>query len=138
MDTAEGQKKAVLDFRAAFKSAPRIPISKMQAQSFRERPLKGPILVSKVKIPRPNDEEGEALHSKLLDVFKAKSEGVEQLDPPAAPCASYDGEWIGVRKDVKDPKAPQPDVSEREKFNGIQQNRQNDITLFYVSGGAWL
>lgn len=62
---------------------------------------------------------------------------MEKLDPPA-PCASYDGEWIGVRKDVKDPKAPQPDVSEQEKFNGIQQNRQNDITLFYLSGGAWL
>ncbi|KAL1984559.1 hypothetical protein VTN96DRAFT_9059 [Rasamsonia emersonii] len=129
MDAAEGQKKAVLGFRAAFKSAPWIPISKMQAQSFRERPLKGPILVSKVKIPRPNDEEEEALRSKLWDVFKSKSEGVEKLDPPAPCASSYDGEWIGVRRDVKDPKAPPPDVSEQEKFHGIQQNRQNDITL---------
>ncbi|KAL2005887.1 hypothetical protein VTN00DRAFT_10380 [Thermoascus crustaceus] len=53
MDTAESQKKAVLGFRKAFKSAPWIAISKMQAQSFRERPLKGSILVSKVKMRRP-------------------------------------------------------------------------------------
>jgi hypothetical protein len=115
MDSAASQKNAILDFRKAFKSAPWIPISKIQAQSFRERPLKGPILVSKVNITRPNEEEGEALRSRLWEVYQSKSEGIENLDPPAS-CASYDGEWIGVRQDVKDPKAPQPDMSEQEKY----------------------
>jgi hypothetical protein len=137
MDTAEGQKKAVLAFRKGFKSAPWVPISKMQAQSFRERPLKGSVLVSKVEIPRPDADEGEALRNKLWDLYNAKSEGVEKLDPPA-PCASYTGEWIGVRKDVKDPNAPQPDMNAQEVFDAIQQNSTSDVSLFYLSGGAWL
>ena len=137
MDDPETQRKVVLGFRKAFKSAPWIPISQMQAHSFRERPLKGPILVSKIKIPCPNEEEEEALRSKLWNVYKATSEGVEKLDPPA-PCVPYNGEWIGVQKDVKDPKAPQPEISDQEKFQRIQQNADNDMTIFYLSGGAFL
>ncbi|KAJ5538232.1 alpha/beta-hydrolase [Penicillium frequentans] len=136
MDDSETQKQVILGFRKAFKSAPWIPISQMQAHSFRERPLKGSILVSKLKIPCPAGEEEEALRSRLWDVYKATSEGVEKLDPPA-PCISYNGEWIGVRKDVKDLKAPQPDISDQEKFQSIQQNVDNDMTIFYLAGGAF-
>ncbi|PWY95177.1 alpha/beta-hydrolase [Aspergillus sclerotioniger CBS 115572] len=133
MDTIQGQKEAVATFRKQFKSAPWIPISTMQAQSFRERPLKGPILVSKIEIPRPDQEEGEALRSQVWDLYKAKSRGGEKLDPPA-PCASYKGEWIGV---MKDGNAPSPDMSEHERFKAIEQNSPSDVTLFYLSGGAW-
>jgi len=109
----------------------------MQALSFRERPLKGPVVVSKVTVTRPSDEEGETLRSTLWELYQSKSEGIEKLDPPA-PCTSCDGEWIGVRRDVKEPKVLPSDMSEQEKFESIQRNRQNDSTLFYISGGAWL
>ncbi|KAJ5088110.1 alpha/beta-hydrolase [Penicillium angulare] len=136
MDQPEYQKKVVLGFRKAWKAAPWIPISQMQAHSFRERPLKGPILVSKVDMPAPNEEEGEALRSQLWGHFQATSEGIEKFDP-IAPCVSYKGEWIGVRKDVKDPKTSHPDISEQEKFRQIQQNVDNDKTIFYLCGGAF-
>ncbi|KAL3473416.1 alpha/beta-hydrolase [Aspergillus californicus] len=136
MDTAEGQKEAVLAFRKGFRSAPWVTISKMQSQSFRERPLKGPVLVSKVNIPRPDTGEEEDLRSGVWSIYQAKSEGVEKLDPPA-PCSNYKGQWIGSRRDVKDPKAPQLDLSEHETFDVIQENTTNDMTLFYLSGGAW-
>jgi hypothetical protein len=127
-----------LSYRKAWKNAPWVPISKIQAQSFRERPLKGPIVVSKVTIPRPKETEGEFLRSRLWDLFKSKSEGTEKLDPPA-PCSTYHGEWIGVRKGIQDPRAPQqPNLTEQEKFNLIENHRQNDLILFYLSGGAWL
>ncbi|RAL01116.1 alpha/beta-hydrolase [Aspergillus ibericus CBS 121593] len=132
MDTIQGQKEAVVTFRKGFKSAPWVPISTMQAQSFRERPLKGPVLVSKIEIPRPDQGE-EALRTQLWDLYKAKSKGGEKLDPPA-PCASYKGEWIGV---MKDGNAPLPDMSEHERFKAIEQNSTSDVTLFYLSGGAW-
>lgn len=61
---------------------------------------------------------------------------MEELDPPAA-CSSYDGEWIGVRN-VQDPHVPRTDINDQEKFNLIEQNRRNDLTLFYLSGGAFL
>ncbi|KAE8402408.1 alpha/beta-hydrolase [Aspergillus pseudonomiae] len=136
MDTAEAQKKAVLAYRKGWKTAPWMPISKMQAYSARPKAVKGPLLVSNVTIPRPSPEEGENLRSKLWDLYQSKSEGVEKLDPPAA-CADYRAEWIGFRNDVKDPKAPQPDGTEQERFLDIQQHITNDVTLFYISGGAW-
>ncbi|PLB50907.1 alpha/beta-hydrolase [Aspergillus steynii IBT 23096] len=136
MDTAEDQKKAVLAFRKGWKTAPRVPISKMQAYSARPRPVKGPLLVSNTTIPRPGSEEGENLRSKLWHLYQSKSEGVEKLDPPA-PCSDYKAEWLGVRNDVKNHKAPQPEGTEQEKFNGIEQHATNDVTLFYVPGGAW-
>jgi hypothetical protein len=137
MDTAEGQKQAVLDFRKAFKGAPWIPISQMQTQSFREKPLRGPILSSRVRIPCPHEDEEGSLRSKLWDLYKYRCEGIEQLDPPA-PCSNYQGEWIGVRKDVKDRNTLQPILSEYEKFKEIQRNTPGDVTLFHITGGAWL
>ena len=137
MDAAEDQKKAVLAFRKGWKTAPWVPISKMQAYSARPRPVKGPLLVSNTTIPSPGSEEGENIRSKLWHLYQSKSEGVEKLDPPA-PCADYKAEWLGVRKDVKDHKAPQPDVTEQEKFRSIEQHTTNDVTLFYIPGGAWL
>jgi hypothetical protein len=136
MDTPQGQKNAVLAFRKAFKSAPWIPISKMQEQSFRERPLKGSLLVSKIQIPRLDDKGGDLLRLNVWDAFKSKAEGVEKLDPPAA-CSTYAGEWLGIG-DSPSTEVPQTDISDQEKFNIINQNRRNDTTLFYLSGGAWL
>lgn len=136
MDTPQGQKNAVLAFRKAWKSAPWIPISKMQALSFRERPLKGSIVVSKVQIPRPAEGEAESLRLKVWNAFKSRAEGIEKLDPPAA-CSTYDGEWIGVRNASKTTQDSQVNMTDQEKFNLIEQNRLNDLTLFYLSGGAW-
>ncbi|KAJ5772592.1 alpha/beta-hydrolase [Penicillium odoratum] len=131
----EAQKKAVLSFRKAFKSAPWLPISQIQKQSFHERPLKGPIIVSKIEIPRPNDEEEECIRSKLWDLYTATSEGIEKLDAPT-PCCSYMGEWIGIRKDA-DTTTPQLNMSEKEKFRGIEQNAANDTVIFFLFGGAF-
>jgi hypothetical protein len=60
MEGSEDQKSAVLSYRKAWKNAPWVPISKIQAQKFRERPLKGPIVVSKVIIPRPKETEASS------------------------------------------------------------------------------
>ncbi|KAF3407780.1 hypothetical protein DPV78_000446 [Talaromyces pinophilus] len=120
----------------SMESAPWIPISKMQALSFRERPLKGSIVVSKVQIPRPAEGEAESLRLKVWNAFKSKAEGIKKLDPPAA-CSTYDGEWVGVRNAFKTTQDSQVNMTDREKFNLIEQNRLNDLTLFYLSGGAW-
>ncbi|KAI9035187.1 alpha/beta-hydrolase [Aspergillus affinis] len=136
MDAAEDQKKAVLAFRKGWKTAPWVPISKMQAYSARPRPVKGPLLVSNTTIPCPASEEGENLRSKLWHLYQSKSEGVEKLDPPA-PCSDYKAEWLGVRNDVMDNKAPRQDGTKQERFRRIEQHTTNDVTLFYIPGGAW-
>lgn len=56
-----------------------------------------------------------------------------KLDLPAA-CSRYDGEWIGVRNG----QASQNNMTDKETFDLIEQNRRNDLTLFYLSGGAFL
>lgn len=109
----------------------------MQALSFRERPLKGSIVVSKGQIPRPAEGLAESLRLKVWNAFKSKAEGIEKLDPPAA-CSTYDGEWVGVRNAFKTTQDSQVNITDREKFNLFEQNRLNDLTLFYLSGGAWL
>ncbi|KAJ0424826.1 alpha/beta-hydrolase [Aspergillus carlsbadensis] len=136
MNTAQGQVKAVLAFRKGFKSAPRVPISEMQAQSFRERRVKAPTLISNIEIPCPDPAEDEALRDWLWSLYKAKGEGLEKLDPPL-PSVSYKGEWIGVENEVKDSGSLQPSVGEHETFKAIQASSTSDVTLFYLSGGAW-
>lgn len=94
-------------------------------------------MVSKVQIPRSAEEEAESLRVKVWDAFKSKAEGIEKLDPPAA-CSCYDGEWIGVDNERKTTRDAQDGMTEQGKYNLIEQNRRNDLTFFYLSGGAWL
>jgi hypothetical protein len=93
-------------------------------------------LVNKVQIPRPDDKDAESLRRKVWNAFESKAEGMEKLDSPAA-CSSYDWEWIAARN-VQDPPVPQTNITDREKFNVIEQNRRNDLTLFYLSRRVWL
>ena len=98
------------------------------------RPLKGPIWVSSVDVLAPEPCEDAALRSKLWEVFEQKGNGTEKLDYPTASVTLH-GEWVGFKKQVD---LENPSFDARDQFNGLQGDRDNSTTIFYLSGSGWM
>ena len=138
MDTVEAQKAAVLGFRKAFRDAPNLtPIHKLQEHAARPRPLKGQTWVSNVDIPALASHDDEHLRAKLWEVFQSRGDGTEKLDYPAASVPLH-GEWIGHRKATTEKETHTDQVSEQERFAGMQHDCGNNMTIFYLSGAGWM
>ena len=136
METAEAQKSAVRKFCAEFKNPRKIAMGDMQKLLSRPRPVRGSMWVSQVTVPEQSERDDD-LHAMLWEVFKHRQEPGEILDYPAR-SVPLQGEWIGARHGVKDPKTPQPEISEKERFAKIEQEQKTGTTMFYLSGGAWV
>lgn len=106
-------------------------VSKTQHNSMRDPGIKGPIWVSKVVLPSPEiDVRNAVLHA--IDELRT---GDESFDIPGI--ASVEAEWTGYRSGV-DKNAPQPNISETEKYHELRKESTSDTTILYFHGGAYL
>lgn len=108
-----------------------IPVSKQQEASTRDPGVKGPMWVSKVELPKPEIEVQDA----LIQVIEALKEGGETYDVPGL--ADVGAEWTGYRADA-DEKSTLPDISEEEKYEKLMEEVEEDATILYFHGGAFL
>ena len=109
----------------------RLSISKRQEGSAVDPEAKGPIWVSRVSLPPPEeDDAGQALFH-TIDSLCTENETYSK--PAVAPVL---GEWVGQRRNV-DSRAPEPCISEKEKYSGLMKDVSSEITLLYVHGGAF-
>ncbi|CAI7608759.1 unnamed protein product [Penicillium pancosmium] len=105
-------------------------ITKTQQNSMRDPGIKGPIWVSKIVLPSPEiDVRNAVLHA--IDELKT---GDESFDIPGI--APVEAEWTGYRSGV-DKNAPQPDISETEKYHELRKEVSSDTTILYFHGGAY-
>lgn len=108
-----------------------IPLSKQQKASMRDPGIKGPMWVSKVTLPQPEVDVRDA----VLRVVEELGTGSETVDVPDI-CA-VEAEWTGYRKGV-DKNAPQPDLSEAEKYKKLIEDSPADMVILYFHGGGHL
>ncbi|KAE8152688.1 Alpha/Beta hydrolase protein [Aspergillus avenaceus] len=107
-----------------------MPVGKQQKGSMRDPGIKGPMWVSKITLPQPEDSIQEA-------VFKAFEElklGDETYDIPGM--VPVEAEWTAYRSGV-DKNATLPDISEEEKFKELRKETKDGMAILYFHGGAY-
>lgn len=115
--------RSMLDFSS--------PPSKWQRQSLKDPGIKGRMWVSKVKAPRP--PENDVLDA-LLNAIDALKEGEETYSIPNL--IDVEAEWTGFRGGVN-AKTPQPEISEESKYERLMEEVKEDLTVLYLHGGAY-
>ncbi|RHZ66891.1 alpha/beta hydrolase [Aspergillus thermomutatus] len=108
----------------------KIPVSKQQKGSMRDPGIKGPMWVSKVTLPQPENDVQDAV-IKAIEELKS---GGETYDIPGV--GPVEAEWTGYRKGVGK-NAPQPDMSEEEKYRKLRSDADADMVILYFHGGAY-
>ncbi|KKZ62533.1 hypothetical protein EMCG_02939 [[Emmonsia] crescens] len=107
------------------------PLGKAQRGTLKDPGIKGPMWISKIKMPKP--AENSVLQS-LIKAIEHHKEGHETYDVPEP--ADVEAEWTGHRSGVG-AKAPQLDISEEEKYKRMMEEVKEDITILYLHGGAY-
>ena len=108
-----------------------VPLSKWQESSALDPEAKGPIWVSRVTFPPPKEDDVRQALFQTIDRLSANSETYTK--PAAVP---VEGEWVGHRRNV-DAKAPEPSLTEREKYDGLMKDVSSAFTMLYVHGGGF-
>ncbi|KFY97589.1 hypothetical protein V500_02005 [Pseudogymnoascus sp. VKM F-4518 (FW-2643)] len=116
--------------RDMLSNSPPSTISKQQEDTLRDPGIKGKMWVSKVTMPAPSED---ALLDLLVDTIDALKLENESYSRPSL--VAVEAEWTGYRADVAD-NAPEPSISEAEKYESMMKEVTNDVTLLYFHGGA--
>ncbi|KAF1986940.1 hypothetical protein K402DRAFT_331297 [Aulographum hederae CBS 113979] len=106
------------------------PLKKMQRASMKDPGVKGPMWVSKTSTPVPTEDDVRQILFKAIEEMK---DGPETYTPPEL--VPVEAEWNGYRANVaKD--APEPSISEAEKYASMMKDVKSDVTILYFHGGA--
>ncbi len=110
---------------------PQTTITKQQRRLNRDdAPVKGRMWISRYTMPPPPEDDARQALIRAIEDLK---EGSESFTPPSMDPVS--AEWTGYRANVaKD--APEPSISESEKFAGLMKEVTSDVTILYFHGGA--
>ncbi|KAJ9193773.1 hypothetical protein DTO164E3_7702 [Paecilomyces variotii] len=103
-----------------------MPVSKQQKSSMRDPGIKGPMWVSKITLPKPEDD----VQRVVLDAVEhLKTTGEETYDIPGV--TAVEAEWTGYRKGVEK-KTPQPDISEEKKYEELRKDSPADMVILLM------
>ncbi|CAG8100887.1 unnamed protein product [Penicillium salamii] len=109
----------------------RAPLGKTQRDGIRDPGVKGPMWISKVTLPQPENDVRDA----VLHAIESLKTGDETYDIPEA--VPVEGEWTGYRAGVGK-HTKEPDLSEEEKYLKLREESPSDMTILYFHGGAYL
>ncbi|KAI9041264.1 alpha/beta hydrolase [Aspergillus affinis] len=107
-----------------------LPVGVQQKHSMGDPGIKGPMWVSKVTFPAPED----AVQDAVLKAIEHLKTGGETFDIPDV--NPVEAEWTGYRNGVGN-NEPQPEISEEEKYKKLQEESQSDMVILYFHGGAY-
>lgn len=124
--------KKTSDFIEKLKPVLFAPVSMQQMVTARDIPAKGPVWVSRTTFDKP--EDNHELGSVLKDAFQALDFGGDSTYDFSI--EDVDVQWTAYRPAGKE-KEPEPEISEREKFNGIMKDVSRDTVILYAHGGFY-
>ena len=105
-------------------------VGKQQRLLMRDPGIEGPMWISKITLPAPEDAVRDAVIHVANELKNDESQTFET--PPVVP---VEAEWTGYRSGVgKD--APQPDITEPEKYSALKADAKSDMVILYIHGGA--
>ncbi|KAI9369345.1 Alpha/Beta hydrolase protein [Aspergillus egyptiacus] len=108
----------------------RVPVGKQQKGLGRDPGVKGPVWISKVTMPQPEIDVRDA----VIKAIEALKSGGETYDIPGI--VPVEAEWTGYRRGV-DKNAPEPDLTEEQKYEELKKEADADMVVLYFHGGAY-
>ena len=93
--------------------------------------VKGPAWVSRCALPPPPEADALDLVLAAIDTL---NDGYGVYVRPDS--TALETQWTGHRADV-DEEAPEPSISEKEKYGALMKETINPVTIFYIYGGAF-
>lgn len=114
----------------SFLTGRRVPVGKQQKGAMHDPGIKGPLWVSKVRISQPEMDVQDAV-IKAIEELKV---GEEKYDIPGV--GPVEAEWTGYRRGV-DKNAPEPQLSEEQKYAELKKENDADMVVLYFHGGAY-
>ncbi|PWY92395.1 hypothetical protein BO70DRAFT_376080 [Aspergillus heteromorphus CBS 117.55] len=106
------------------------PIGQQQKDSIRDPGIKGPMWVSKVTLPQPENDVQDAVIKAIEDL----KVGDETYSIPGV--APVEAEWTGHRSGVEK-NTPQPDISEEAKYEELCRESTDETVILYFHGGIY-
>ena len=106
-------------------------ISQRQESSALDPEAKGPVWVSRVTLPPPEEDDVRQALFETIDRLSTESETYTK--PASAP---VEGEWVGHRRNVE-AQTFEPTITEKEKYDGLMKDTSSEVTMLYVHGGAF-
>ncbi|KAL2828097.1 lipase/esterase [Aspergillus pseudoustus] len=121
----------VTALRAILSQSHKSTITAQQQRTIQDRPVRGALWISHVTFPvSPGDSVRDAALDSIQDLGNGHQEyTIPDLEPVTA-------EWTGYRA-IESSNAPEPEVSEEEKYTSLMSETTSSITLLYFHGGAY-
>lgn len=133
MSTVTEQRKTVKNLQVGWSKLKPLPVTKWQQTFPQDAPAKGPIWVSRSSLKSPTGFDPLNI---VTEAFKALSPSNQ--NPSFGP-ALADGpvkvHWLGQRAGAA-ANATEPQISEKQKFDNLNEELKCDATVLYVHGGA--
>jgi hypothetical protein len=109
------------------------PVSMQQFVTTKDNPAKGPMWVSRTTFPAPVDCEGlkGAVRSAIDDLTNTEENKVGDFE-----IEDVKVQWTGSRPSGPE-KEREPNISEREKYEGMMRDVKSDIVVLYAHGGFY-
>jgi acetyl esterase/lipase len=109
------------------------PMGKQQYVSCKDPGIKGPIWISKTTFPIDNSTYIKDAVGRAIEGLKGGRSPLGYTFPEGVPISV---EWTGHRSGV-DASAPEPKISESEKFTNLMAETTSPVTVLYFHGGAY-
>ncbi|KAL2813519.1 lipase/esterase [Aspergillus granulosus] len=117
--------------RALLSQAHKSTITIQQQRTIQDRPVCGAIWISRVTFPA---SLGQSVRDVVLDIIQALGNGRQEYAVPDL--GPVTAEWTGYRA-TKVANAPEPNISEEEKYRRLMNMTTSPVTLLYFHGGAY-
>ena len=109
----------------------KVTIGHAQRLGLKDPGIRGPMWVAKVIVTKPEEED---VREAIVQAIAAAGDGGETYMLPDL--AAVEAEWTGYRSGVaKD--APQPNMTEEEKYRNMMTEVRSPTTILYFHGGAY-
>ena len=133
MSLTNQHKEALAKARAIWQDRSMRPIAPQQAACHQDSGAGGPVWVSRVSLPAPPEDD---VRHAVFDAIKALQggEAIEHLHPEAA---TVHAQWTAYRPGAS-VKEPEPQISERAKYEALMGTERQDLTIFYIHGGGFM
>lgn len=124
----------IVDLLRSFIATPNPdPISKSQHVSLRDPGIKGKIWVSKVTMPKPEEDDIRQGLFKAIEALKEPGTGIGGYKEPEL--LPVEAEWTGYRAGATKT-SPELRISEEQKYAELMKEVISPATILYFHGGA--
>ncbi|TVY50086.1 Esterase [Lachnellula occidentalis] len=120
--------------RSFMVDSPPQSIGKLQKFSLRDPGIKGRIWISKVTMPRPEEDDIRQALFKAIEVLKEPGEAAGGYKEPEL--MPVEAEWTGYRAGATE-KSAELKIPEEQKYTEMMKEATSPTTVLYFHGGAY-